>query len=243
MKILSSGNCTKYFSGLAALKDVSLEIEKGDIFGLIGPNGSGKTTFFNVITGVYAPNHGQIKLNGLNITGFSPSDVCRRGLSRTFQVPKPFGELTVVQNVMVGTAIGSTVQKGAKKALEILDFVGLKEKATSLAGSLTIPDLRRLELAKALSTEPQIILLDEVMAGLRPSEVKKTLELLRYINSQGITLLIIEHIMEAIMTICNRIAVLNYGEKIAEGAPNEIATNPEVIAAYLGDEYVIPARH
>jgi len=240
MNILSVENCTKNFSGLKALNEVSLEIEKDKIYGLIGPNGAGKTTLFNVLAGVYPPDRGKIRFKGNDITGVTPTKICRMGMSRTFQVPKPFIELTVVQNIMVGTTMKSSLRKGYGKALEIIEFVRLKEKTDYLTGDLTIPDLRKLELGRALATEPKVILLDEAMAGLRPSEVKETLSLLKQINAGGVTLVVIEHIMEAVMTICNRIAVLNYGKKIAEGTPDQIANNADVISAYLGDEYVFP---
>ena len=240
MNILSVENCTKKFSGLKALNEVSLEIEKDAIYGLIGPNGAGKTTLFNVLAGVYQQDRGKIRFKGNDITGVTPTNICRMGMSRTFQVPKPFIELTVVQNIMVGTTMKSSLRKGYGKALEIIEFVRLKEKTDYPAGNLTIPDLRKLELGRALATEPEVILLDEAMAGLRPSEVKETLSLLKRINAGGVTLVIIEHIMEAVMTICNRIAVLNYGKKIAEGTPDQIANNADVISAYLGDEYVFP---
>jgi branched-chain amino acid transport system ATP-binding protein len=195
---------------------------------------------FNVLAGVYPPDRGKIRLDGNDITGVKPANICRMGMSRTFQVPKPFIELTVMQNIMVGTTIKNSLRKGYRKALEIIEFVGLKEKMDYLAGDLTIPDLRKLELGRALATEPKVVLLDEVMAGLRPLEVKETLSLIKRINAGGVTLVVIEHIMEAVMTISNRIAVLNYGKKIAEGTPEQIANNADVISAYLGDEYVFP---
>ena len=238
MSLLSIENCTKRFSGLTALNNVSLEICDNDIFGLIGPNGAGKTTLFNVITGTYIPNEGKIKFRGKDITRLPPELVCRKGISRTFQVPKPFVELTVLQNVMVGTTLRNSTKQGRKKALEIIESVGLAEKRDFFAGDLTVPELRKLELAKALATDPKVIFLDEVMAGLRPGEIKEALAMLKAINTQGITLIVIEHILEAVMTICNRILVLNYGEKIAEGSPEQIANDPAVITAYLGDEYV-----
>lgn len=236
--MLSVINCSKLFAGLKALDQVSLQVQAGEMFGLIGPNGAGKTTFFNLISGVYKPSGGVISFKDVQISGLSPTQVCRLGISRTFQVPKPFIELTVLQNVMVGTTMKRSISDGKKVAREVLEFVGLDTKADFQSGDLNIPDLKRLELAKALSTDPQVILLDEVMAGLRPTEIREALELLKGINSRGITLVVIEHIMEAVMSICHRIAVLNYGKKICEGTPQEVACNSEVIKAYLGDEYV-----
>lgn len=240
MSIIEVIDCTKIFTGLVALDNVSLKVEQGDIHGLIGPNGAGKTTLFNVLAGVYKPDKGRIHFKGEKIDGIKPEQICRRGISRTFQVPVPFKELTVLQNVMVGTTISLSLKKGREKAMEILEYVGLREKADQPAGSMTVPDLRRLELARALSTDPSLILLDEVMAGLRPTEVNECLALIEDINRRGISILIIEHIMEAVMTVCRRISVLNYGRLIAEGKPEEVSNNQDVISAYLGDEYVFP---
>jgi branched-chain amino acid transport system ATP-binding protein len=241
MNIIQIENCTKTFAGLVALDKVSFQVRRGDIHGLIGPNGAGKTTLFNLLAGVYKPNKGKIQLNGKDIVGLKPENICRRGISRTFQVPMPFAELTVLQNVMVGTTMKLSIKDGRKKAMDILEYVGLIEKSDQIAGNMAVPDLRRLELARAMSTSPDLILLDEVMAGLRPTEVKECLSLIKGINKKGITIIVIEHIMEAVMTICKRISVLNYGRLIAEGNPEEVSNNEEVIGAYLGDEYVFTA--
>jgi branched-chain amino acid transport system ATP-binding protein len=241
LNIIEIQNCTKTFAGLVALDKVSFQVKKGDIHGLIGPNGAGKTTLFNLLAGVYKPDKGNIQLNGQDIIGLKPEKICRKGIGRTFQVPLPFGELTVLQNVMVGTTMKLSIKDGRKKAKEILEYVGLMEKSDQIAGKMAVPDLRRLELARAMSTDPDLILLDEVMAGLRPTEVKECLYLIEGINKKGITIIVIEHIMEAVMTICKQISVLNYGKLIAEGKPEEISNNEEVIRAYLGDEYVFTA--
>jgi len=240
MSIIEIVDCTKIFAGLVALDNVSLKVQQGSIHGLIGPNGAGKTTLFNVLAGVYKPDKGHVHFKGEKIDRIKPEHICRRGISRTFQVPVPFRELTVLQNVMVGTTISMSLRKGREKAMEILSYVGLGEKADHPAGNMTVPDLRRLELARALSTDPSLILLDEVMAGLRPTEVNECLALIEDINRRGISILIIEHIMEAVMTVCRRISVLNYGRLIAEGKPEEVSNNQDVISAYLGDEYVFP---
>ncbi|NQT56633.1 MAG: ABC transporter ATP-binding protein [Desulfobacteraceae bacterium] len=237
MVVLSIESCSKLFSGLLALSNVSLAINEGEIMGLIGPNGAGKTTLFNVIAGTYRPSEGRVLLGESVISGMAPEMICRKGVSRTFQVPKPFLELTVLQNVMIGTTLKNDYREAQRKAAEVLKGVGLYEKKEDYATNLTVPDLRKLEVAKALSTEPKLILLDEVMAGLRPNEVKDTLLLIKQINQQGVTFVVIEHNVEAVMSICDKICVLNYGEKIAEGTPEDIANDTEVISAYLGDDY------
>lgn len=242
MVVLSIESCSKLFSGLLALSNVSLAINEGEIMGLIGPNGAGKTTLFNVIAGAYPPSEGRVLLGESVISGMAPEMICRKGVSRTFQVPKPFLELTVLQNVMIGTTLKNGYREAQRKAAEVLKRVGLYEKKEDYATNLTVPDLRKLEVAKALSTEPKLILLDEVMAGLRPNEVRDTLLLIKQINQQGVTLVVIEHNVEAVMSICDKICVLNYGEKIAEGTPEDIANDTEVISAYLGDDYA-PADH
>ncbi len=231
---------TKYFGGLAAVKDVSFEIKKGEILGLIGPNGAGKTTIFNLITGFLSPDSGKIEFRGEEITGLKPPHkVCLNHIGRTFQLVKPFNNMTVLENVMVGAF--SRVRRASearKEATKVLDFIGLLRQRDSLASSLTIADRKRLELGKALATKPEILLLDEVVAGLNPRETEEIISIVRAISRQGITLFIIEHVMKAIMTLSHRIIVLHHGEKIAEGTPAEISRNKRVVDAYLGEEYL-----
>lgn len=231
---------TKYFGGLAAVKDVSFEIHQGEILGLIGPNGAGKTTIFNVITGFLSPDSGRIEFRGKEITGLKPPHkVCLTHIGRTFQLVKPFNNMTVLENVMVGTFSRVKGAKGAREeAIKVLDFIGLLRQRDSLASSLTIADRKRLELGRALATKPELLLLDEVVAGLNPRETEEIIKIIRAISQQGITLLIIEHVMKAIMTLSHRIIVLHHGEMIAEGTPGEISRDKRVIDAYLGEEYL-----
>lgn len=232
---------TKNFGGLAAIHDISLRVEKGEILGLIGPNGAGKTTLFNVINGFYRPDGGRIFYRGEDISHLhSPHLICRRGVGRTFQLVKPFQNVTVMENVMAGTFLrAKTLTAAQEDALEALEFVDLYYKRDSLAKSLTISDRKRMELARALATRPQILLLDEFMAGLNPKETEEAIALIRKIRDHGITVLIIEHIMQAVMSLSDRIVILHHGEKIGEGTPREVAVDEKVIRAYLGEEYVI----
>ena len=239
--ILRTQKVTKYFGGLAAVKEVDLEVRRGEIFGLIGPNGAGKTTLFNLISGVYRPDSGTIEFQGKGFSGIRhPHQVCLLGISRTFQVVKPFGNLTALENVMIG--VFSKIrgaEQARREASEILDWMGMGEKKKTLAKSLTLPDRKRLEFARALATKPDLLLLDEVMAGLNPHEVDETLSLIRKIRGEGITLFVVEHVMHAIMSLSDRIAILHHGEKIMEGTPQEVARDERVIKAYLGEEYVL----
>ncbi len=237
--ILQVENVTKTFGGLAAVKNVSFGVREGEILGLIGPNGAGKTTLFAVISGFYRPEHGRVLFANEPISHLKAYDVCRRGLARTFQVVKPFGNLTVLQNVMVGSFL-TTGDPGLaeRRAEEVLEFVGLSRERDKVARSLTISDRKRLEVARALATRPRVLLLDEVMAGLNPTELTEMLALIKRIRDGGTTLLVIEHIMAAIMTVSERIIVLHHGEKIAEGPPQEVARDKRVIDAYLGEEYL-----
>jgi branched-chain amino acid transport system ATP-binding protein len=240
MKLLEIEQLTKNFGGLRAVDRLNLTIEDGMIFGLIGPNGAGKSTAFNCIAGLYPATSGRVTYNGDDITNLKPYDVCRRGIARTFQLVKPFSNKSVLKNVMVGGFLRTTNRDAAEqKALEVLDFVGLIDKRDALAKSLTIADRKRLEMARALATDPRLLLLDEVMAGLRPAEVEEVITIIRKINKRGITVFLIEHIMQAIMSLSNFIVVIQYGKKIAEGQPEEIASNEQVIKAYLGEEYVL----
>lgn len=228
----------KHFGGLAAVTHVDFHIDQGKIFGLIGPNGAGKTTLFNLISGSLLPTSGVIRFKGENITGLRPHKICKRGMARTFQLVKLFGNMTVLENVLLGSLFGTSMvmrESNAKReSLELLEFVGLSAMEGVLARDLTMANQKRLEVARALATKPELLLLDEVMAGLTPTEVGSAIELIRKIGNRGITVFMIEHVMKAIMTVSDRIIVLHHGEKIAEGIPEEIATNPKVIEIYLG---------
>jgi branched-chain amino acid transport system ATP-binding protein len=218
-----------------AVGNMSFVLEKGEILGLIGPNGAGKTTIFNLINGYYPPTRGEILFNGERIDGFKPHVICRRGLARTFQVVKPLARLTVLENVMASAFLRTEHREEARAiALEATAFAEMEEWRDSLAGSLPLGMRKRLEMARALATKPQLLLLDENFAGLNPAEVQKTIEIVRKIHASGITILIIEHNMRVIMAISHRILCINYGEKIAEGTPREVADNQQVIDAYLG---------
>ena len=240
MKLLEIDRLTKDFGGLRAVDKLDLTIEDGMIFGLIGPNGAGKSTAFNCIAGLYSATSGRVLYKDDDITHLKPYDVCRRGIVRTFQLVKPFPTKSVLKNVTVGGFLRSKNRNEAEeKALKVLEFVGLIDKKDVLGKSLTIADRKRLELARALATEPTLLLLDEVMAGLRPAEVEQVITIIRKINERGITIFLIEHIMQAIMSLSDLIVVIHYGKKIAEGKPEEIASNEQVIKAYLGEEYVL----
>ncbi|MGQ9543595.1 MAG: ABC transporter ATP-binding protein [Candidatus Bathyarchaeia archaeon] len=240
MTYLEIQNVTKRFAGLIALKSVSINVEKGEILGLIGPNGAGKTTLFNIISGVYSPDNGIIRFDGEEITGLRPSEICKKGIARTFQIVKPFPKMSVLNNVIVGALLREPNKaKAVKKAEQLLTFTGLIDKKDVPAGSLTLADRKRLELTRALATDPKMLLLDEVVAGLNPVETDELTLLLRQIRKNGITLFMVEHVMRAIMSISDRIVVLSYGEKIAEGTPSEVAKDERVIKAYLGEEYPI----
>ena len=236
--ILKSNNLVKSFGGVTAINQLSLEVERGTVFGIIGPNGSGKTTFFNLITGIHRPNSGKVFFNDRDITGLRPHQIAEIGIGRTFQIPAPFSKMTVLQNVMVSTFIrASSLKESRSMASEILEQVGLDDKATMLVANVTLEDRKRLELARALGTKPRLLLLDEVMAGLNPSEVKGAIDLIRSLRKGELTIIVVEHIMDVILSLCDRIAVLDYGEKIAEDVPDRIVNNKEVIRAYLGDRY------
>lgn len=237
MALLKVENITKRFGGLVAVDNLSLSVEKGEILGLIGPNGAGKTTAFNMISGYYKPDEGRVLFDGGNITGFRPDQVCKLGLARTFQVVKPFPQLSVLDNVMVGAYNRTNNDQVARqKAMEIMEFLGMVPMKDHLAGSLSVAGRKRLEIAKVLATEPKMILLDEAMAGLRPTETDAIIELVRQVSQQGIALLLVEHVMKVIMSLADRIVVIHHGEKIAEGEPQHVVQDKAVIDAYLGEE-------
>ncbi len=238
--LLEVAGVSKRFGGLRAVREVSFAVEPGEIVGLIGPNGAGKTTLFSLLTGFLRPDAGEIRFDGRPITGLPPDRLCRLGLCRTFQLVKPFGNMTVLENVMVGalSRVGTT-GRAREEAARILEFIEMAALADVRAKTLPVELRRRLEVARALATGPRLLLLDEVIAGLNPSEAKGMVELLRKLHRQGLTLLVIEHVMAVIMGLSQRILVLHHGEKIAEGTPAEIARHPRVVQAYLGEEYLL----
>lgn len=238
--LLDVAGLSKSFSGLHAVKDVTFSVTEGEIVALIGPNGAGKTTCFNVIAGVYRADAGIVRLRGRRIDGRRPDEVCRAGIGRTFQLVKPFAGLSVLDNVVVGALNAlRTVGEARKRAEEVLDLLGLSAKRTHSAASLTLPERKRLEVARALATDPRILLLDEVMAGLRPTEVDLMVQVLRDLNAaRGITILLIEHVMRAVMALAGRVIVLHHGELIAQGTPGEVTRDPAVIESYLGEEAI-----
>ena len=235
--ILQVRDISKSFRGLRAVKDASFEMTEGTINALIGPNGAGKTTIFNMIAGVYRPDSGTIVFRGREIHGLRPDQICAAGIGRTFQIVKPFAGLTVLDNVMVGAFLRERTSAGARKvSLEILEKLHLTPKRDLPASSLTLPDRKRLEVARALATRPSLLLLDEVMAGLRPTETDQMVEVFRALNREGLTILLIEHVMRAVMALAQHIGVLHHGEVIARGAPQDIVKDPAVLECYLGEE-------
>ena len=236
--ILEVRSISKSFRGLKAVKDASFELPEGDIHGLIGPNGAGKTTIFNMIAGVYAPDSGSIIFQGKKINGLRPDEVCAAGIGRTFQIVKPFAGLSVLDNVVVGALLRERSTAGARAlSLSILENLGLAAKRDLPASSLTLPDRKRLEVARALATRPRLLLLDEVMAGLRPTECDQMVAVFRDLNrAEGLTILLIEHVMRAVMALARHIGVLHHGEVIARGTPEEVVRNPAVLECYLGEE-------
>jgi branched-chain amino acid transport system ATP-binding protein len=232
---------SKRFGGLRAVQDVSFSVKENETLALIGPNGAGKTTSFHLITGFHRPDSGSVMAFGKEIVGLRPHDICALGLARTFQVAKPFGAMTVLANVMTGAFLRDRhIAIAREKAREAIAFVGLAAKEQTAAKDLTTIDQRRLEMARALATEPRLLLLDEVMAGLNPAEIDQAVALVDKLSGRGLTIVIVEHVMRAIMAVARHIVVLDHGQKIAEGTPKEIVANPEVIRAYLGSGYVHP---
>jgi branched-chain amino acid transport system ATP-binding protein len=238
MSIFEARNLVKYFGGLAAVNGVSFKVEKGEIFGLIGPNGSGKTTVFNLINDYYPLTSGDIFFNNKSIKGLKTHTICHLGIARTFQVVKPLARMTVLENVTASAFCRvNTIKEAKKLASEAIEFCGLEHYKDQRAKGLPIGLRKRLEITRAVATQPELILFDETAAGLNPKELNQAIELIKEINRRGITIIIGEHIMKVIMTISNRILAINHGQPIAEGSPEEVSRNPEVIKAYLGEEY------
>ena len=239
MRILEGEGVTKYFGGLAAVSNVDFHIEPGKIVGLIGPNGAGKTTLFNLISGALAPKPGVIRFKGDKINGLKPHKICRMGVARTFQEVKVFANMPVMDNVLLGSLFGAPAgmpsADAARETADLLEFVGLSAVRATPARDLTLVNQKRIEVARALATKPELILLDELMAGLNPTETAEAMELVTRIRDKGITVFMIEHVMKAIMSVCDQILVFHHGEKIAEGTPQEISTSKKVIEVYLGE--------
>jgi len=243
MSLLDVSALTKRFGGLLAVNGLDLSLAKGEMLGLIGPNGAGKTTVFNLLSGFLSPDRGEIRFGGRNVVGLKPHELCRLGMARTFQIVRPFPLLSVVDNVKVAAlARHSGMAQALDSARAVVERVGLGARAEARAGGLTLADRKRLELARALATEPSLLLLDEVMAGLNATEIDDMVRLVAGINAEGISVLLIEHNMRAVMSLSHRIVVLSFGEKISSGTPREVAADRRVVEAYLGEEYVHPPQ-
>jgi len=243
--ILELSNITKKFGGLTAVNDVSLNVKEHDIFGIIGPNGAGKTTLFNIITGFYKPDSGRILFNGVDITGKKPNEIAKLGITRTWQIVKPFLGMTVLDNVLVAIYVKKGILRGLsehtaiEKAEEILEFVGLSHRKHVLSEALPQGERKRLEIARALATEPRVLMLDEPAGGLTNIEMDEIIEVVKKVRESKVTVVLIEHNMKVVMGLCDRVIALNYGKKIAEGTPEEVAKNEEVIKAYLGERFYV----
>jgi len=239
MPILEGEGVTKHFGGLAAVSSVDFHVDQGEVVGLIGPNGAGKTTLFNLISGALVPKPGAIRFKAESITGLKPHKICKMGVARTFQSVKVFANMPVLENVLLGSLFGTpnsvSSADAAREAMESLEFVGLSAVRATPAKDLTLANQKRLEVARALATQPELLLLDELMAGLNPTETAEAMELVTRIRDKGMTIFMIEHVMKAIMSVCDRIMVLHHGQKIAEGTPQEIATSRTVVEVYLGE--------
>jgi branched-chain amino acid transport system ATP-binding protein len=247
MAIIEARGVTKRFGGLAAVSEVSFNLQAGEILGLIGPNGSGKTTLVNVVTGALPYTGGDVRFKDGSLRGLPSYAIGRLGVSRTFQIVKPFRNLTVVENVMVGALFGAAggaraLSEARHRALEVLDFVALAHRADAQADDLNVPERKRMELARALAMRPTVLFLDEVMAGLNPSEIDAAVTLIKKIRDRGTTLVVIEHVMRAIRDLSDRILVLFHGEKLTEGPPQEVLNNPDVVSAYLGRRFTEQSR-
>lgn len=239
MALLEGSGVTKHFGGLIAVSNVDFHVEEGEILGLIGPNGAGKTTLFNLISAALTPSSGAIRFKGEDITGLKPYQICRKGVARTFQTVKVFGNLSVFENVVLGSFFGTPNPVSSSDATgavsQLLDFVGLSSMKATPARDLTLANQKRLEVARALATRPEVLLLDEIMEGLNPVEVARSMELVTKIRDKGIAVVMIEHVMKAIMSVCERIMVLHHGQKIAEGTPQDISSSQTVIEVYFGE--------
>lgn len=235
--LLSVDGISKSFRGLRAVSNASLEVPRGSIVSLIGPNGAGKTTAFNMIAGVFPPDEGSITFDGRSLAGLRPDQICHAGIGRTFQIVKPFKDLTALDNVIVGALrLETDVRQARRKAEAVLERLGMLDKRDQLAAQLTLPERKRLEVARALATEPKLLLLDEVMAGLRPTETDQMVAIFRELNRQGVTILLIEHVMRAVMALSEQVVVLHHGEVIARGSPQTVVRDPAVLECYLGEE-------
>ncbi|WP_316204726.1 ABC transporter ATP-binding protein [Bradyrhizobium sp. SZCCHNS3004] len=240
--LLETRNITQRFSGLTANSNVSISVQRGEIVGLIGPNGAGKSTLFNLIAGAFKPTEGTIVFDGEDVTALPAAERCQRGIGRTFQVVKSFESMTVIENVIVGALVRTTVMREARrKAHQVLEFCGLDARADVLASDLVPSEKRRLEVARALATEPKLLLLDEVLTGLTPVESQKGVELVRRVRDTGVTVLMVEHVMEIVMPLVDRAIVLDLGKVLLEGKPTDVVRDPKVITAYLGDRHVVGA--
>ena len=235
MSLLQVSNLTKRFAGLVAVNDVTFDVAEGSITALIGPNGAGKTTCFNMIAGALPPTSGSVRFDGQDIVGKAPEALCHLGIARTFQIVRPLSGMSVLDNVVVGALVRSKSLHDARTtARDVLDRVGLSAKADQQASALTLPDRKMLELAKATATRPRLLMLDEVMAGLRPAEADRIVSVLRQLRAEGVTILLIEHVMRVVMAVAEKVVVLHHGEKIADGTPSEVVSNPCVVESYLG---------